>query len=249
MPISGLIITFNEEKMIGKCIDALFKVCDEVIVVDSFSTDTTVNIARGKGAIVVSQKFLGDGPQRAYGIPFCKNDWILNLDADEFLDCDAAAFIIKKKYLQGEFDGFSFRVKNFLGTKLIDFAGWYPDHKVRFFNKKTASPSESIVHQKIVTTNEKKMPVHILHYGWESLEQIIAKKNQYSSWHAKQLFDQGKRINAFKPVLNGTVAFIRCYFFKKGFLNGIDGLSISMIQGFFSYMKYAKLLKIQKKTL
>jgi len=139
-------------------------------------------------------------------------------------------------------------VKNFLGDKLIDFAGWYPDHKVRFFNKKTAHPSESIVHQKIVTTNEKKVPVHILHYGWESLEQIIAKKNQYSSWHAKQLFDQRIRINTFKPVINGSVAFIRCYFFKKGFLNGIDGLSISMIQAFFSYSKYAKLLKIQKKN-
>jgi hypothetical protein len=119
---------------------------------------------------------------------------------------------------------------------------------VRFFNKKTACPSESKVHQKIITTNEKKVPVHILHYGWESLEQIITKKNQYSSWHAQQLFDQGKSINALKPVLNGTVAFVRCYFFKKGFLNGIDGLSISMIQGFFSYIKYAKLIKIQKKN-
>jgi hypothetical protein len=87
-----------------------------------------------------------------------------------------------------------------------------------------------------------------LHYGWQSLEQIIAKKNQYSGWHAQQLFDQGKRVNAFKPVLNGLVAFIRCYFFKKGFMNGLDGLSISMIQGFFSYMKYAKLIKIQKKN-
>lgn len=249
MPISGLVITFNEEKMIGKCIDALFKVCDEVIIVDSLSQDRTVEIAQEKGAIVVLQQFLGDGPQRAHGLPFCKNDWILNLDADEFLDLDAEEFLLKEKYLEGNFDAFSFRVKNFLGDKLIDFAGWYPDHKVRFFNKKTAHPSESIVHQTIITTNEKKVPVHILHYGWESLEQIITKKNQYSSWHAKQLFDQGKRINDLKPVTNGIVSFIRCYFFKKGFLNGVDGMSLSMIQAFFSYQKYAKLLKIQKKKI
>ena len=248
MAISGLVITYNEEKMIGKCIDALFKVCDEVIIVDSLSKDRTVEIAKEKGAIVVSQPFLGDGPQRSHGLPFCKNDWILNLDADEFLDADAEDFILNGKYLVGDFDAFSFRVKNFLAEKLIDFAGWYPDHKVRFFNKKTAAPSESIVHQKIIATNEKKVAVHILHYGWQSLEQIISKKNQYSGWHAQQLFDQGKRVNAFKPVLNGLVAFIRCYFFKKGFLNGIDGLTISMIQGFFSYMKYAKLIKIQKKN-
>jgi len=79
-------------------------------------------------------------------------------------------------------------VKNFLGDKLIDFAGWYPDHKVRFFNKKTAHPSESIVHQKIVTTNERKVPVHILHYGWESLEQIIEKKKSIFQLACKTTF-------------------------------------------------------------
>nr|WP_315252767.1 glycosyltransferase family 2 protein [uncultured Flavobacterium sp.] len=248
MAISGLVITFNEEKTIGKCIDALFRVCDEVIIVDSLSKDRTVEIAKVKGAIVIEQAFLGDGPQRSHGLPFCKNDWILNLDADEFLDADAEDYILKEKYLKGNFDGLSFRVKNFLADKLIDFSGWYPDHKVRFFNKKTARPSDSKVHQTIVTTNEKNVPVHILHYGWDSLDQIIAKKNQYSSWHAQQLFDEGLRIGAYKPILNGTVSFIRCYFFKKGILNGLDGLSIAMIQAFFSYMKYAKLIKIQKKN-
>lgn len=248
MKISGLVITYNEEKNIGKCIDALLKVCEEVIIVDSFSKDRTVEIAEKKGAKVVKQAFLGDGPQRTHGLPYCKNDWILNLDADEFLDKDAKDFIRNKKYLEGNYDAFSFRVKNFLSDKLVDFSGWYPDQKVRFFNKKTAHPSNSIVHQKIVTQNEKKVAVHILHYGWDSLDQIIAKKNQYSGWHAQQLFDQGKRINAFKPILNGTVAFVRCYFFKKGILKGIDGLSIAMIQSFFSYMKYAKLLKLQKNS-
>jgi glycosyltransferase involved in cell wall biosynthesis len=248
MEISGLVITFNEAKMIGKCIDALFKVCDEVIIVDSMSTDNTVEIATAHGATVISQAFLGDGPQRSHGLPYCKNEWILNLDADEFLDADAEAFILQGKYLNRGYDAFSFRVKNFLGDKLIDFAGWYPDHKVRFFNKSTAHPSDAKVHQKIITKNEKKEAVHILHYGWDSFDQIIAKKNQYSGWHAQQLFDQGKRISVFKPILNGSIAFWRCYLLKRGIFNGLDGLSISLIQGFFSYMKYAKLLKLQKKS-
>ena len=98
MAISGLVITFNEEKNIGKCIDALFKVCNEVIVVDSLSSDNTVKIAEEKGAKVISQKFLGDGPQRTHWLPYCTNDWILNLDADEFLDTDATEFILKEKY-------------------------------------------------------------------------------------------------------------------------------------------------------
>lgn len=136
MRISGLVITYNEEKHIGKCIDALFRVCDEVIIIDSLSTDNTVKIAEKKGVKVISQPFLGDGPQRTYGLPFCSNDWILNLDADEFLDTDAREFIINGKYLEEDYDAFSFRVKNFLGDELINFSGWYPDHKVRFFNKK-----------------------------------------------------------------------------------------------------------------
>lgn len=246
MNISGLIITYNEEKNIEKCIKALFNVCDEVIIIDSLSKDNTVEIAKKNGAKVISQSFLGDGPQRIHGLQFCKNDWILNLDADEFLDVDAENFIKEKKYLEGGFDAFSFRVKNFLGDELIDFSGWYPDHKVRFFNKITATPSSSIVHQKIIATNEKKISVHILHYGWDSIEQIIAKKNQYSTWHAHQLFDQGVRISSIKPVLNGTIAFLRCYFFKRGVFNGLDGMTIALIQAFFSYMKYAKLLKLQR---
>ena len=246
MAISGLVITYNEEKNIGKCLDALFRVCEEVIVVDGLSNDKTVEIALLKGAKVLSQAFLGDGPQRAFGLPYCKNDWILNLDADEFLDADAEKFILEKKYLTEKYDAFSFRVKNFLGDELIDFSGWYPDYKVRFFNQKTATPSAAKVHQSIITTNEKKVSVHILHYGWDSFDQIIAKKNQYSTWHAQQLFDEGKRVGAMKPLINGLTAFVRCYFFKKGIFNGIDGITIALIQGFFSYMKYAKLLKLQR---
>ena len=246
MAISGLVITYNEEKMIGKCIDALFEVCDEVIIVDSLSKDRTVEIAQEKGAKVISQSFLGDGPQRIVGIPNCKNDWILNLDADEFLDADAKDFMKKGSFYTSDFDAYSFKTKNFLQDKIINFAGWYPDRKVRFFNKNTASPSKDIVHQKVVYTKLHKLNVHLLHYGSNSFFQIIDKKNQYAQWNAEQLYGQGKRVSAFKPVLNGLVSFIRCYFFKKGILNGIDGLTISLTQGYFSYIKYANLVQLQK---
>lgn len=246
MKISGLVVTFNEENNIGKCIDALLKVCDEVIIIDSLSTDKTVEIAKNKGALVVSQSYLGDGPQRIFGLDYCNNDWILNLDADEFLDRDAVEFIKSGVFFTNPFDAYSFRVKNFLQDKLINFAGWYPDSKIRFFNKKTAKPSIDVVHQKIVCSNLKKLKSHILHYGSNSFLQIISKKNQYAEWNAKQLFDNGKRIKIYKPILNGTISFVRCYFFKRGILNGIDGLTFSLIQGFFSYMKYANLLQIQK---
>lgn len=134
-----------------------------------------------------------------------------------------------------------------MGDKLIDFSGWYPDSKVRFFNKKTAKPSNDMAHQYIITSKKKKVDVHILHYGWANYAQIIAKKNQYSSYNAQELYDAGRRVSVFKPVLNGTVAFVRCYLFKKGILNGIDGLAMAGIQGFFSFMKYTKLIALQRK--
>lgn len=246
MAISGLVITYNEEKNIGKCVDALFKVCDEVIIVDSLSKDNTVAIAKAKGAQVISQPFLGDGPQRIVGLPYCKNSWILNLDADEFLDLDAEKFIKGESFYNADFDAYSFKTKNFLQEKIINFAGWYPDRKVRFFNKNTASPSTDIVHQKVIYTKLKKLNVHLLHYGSHSFFQIIDKKNQYAQWNAEQLYSQGKRVSAFKPILNGLVSFIRCYFFKKGIINGIDGLTISLTQGYFSYIKYANLVQLQK---
>jgi glycosyltransferase involved in cell wall biosynthesis len=246
MNISGLIITYNEEKNIAKSIDELFKICDEIIIVDSYSTDATVEIAEAKGAKVVLQKFLGDGLQRSFGIPFCKNDWILNLDADEFLDQDSINYIKLGLFNTEDFDAYNIRVKNFFQDKFVDFAGWYPDYKIRFFNKKTAKPSADLIHQKIIATNPKKLNSHILHYGSHSFLQIISKKNQYAVWSAQQLYESGKRVNSFKPVVNGLVAFIKCYFFKKGIIRGIDGLTFSLTQAYFSYMKYASLIQIEK---
>lgn len=248
MKISGLVITYNEERHIGKCIDALYKVCDEVIIIDSLSVDNTVKIAEEKGVKVISQAFLGDGPQRIFGLDYCKNDWILNLDADEILATDAEEFILSGKYEKDDYDVYAFRLYNYMDDKLINFSGWYPDRTSRFFNKKTASPSKDMVHQRVFGLKKTELNVHIHHYAWKDLNQFIAKKNLYSTWAAQQLYDDGVRVSAYKPLLNGTVAFIRCYFFKKGFLNGLDGLTISMVQAFFSYLKYAKLIKIQIKN-
>lgn len=246
MKISGLVITYNEQKNIGKCIDELFKVCDEVIVVDSLSTDSTVEIAKQKGATVVLQSFLGDGPQRIFGLSYCKNDWILNLDADEILATDARDFVLSGEFMKQDFDAYAFSLYNYMEGKLIDFSGWYPDKTTRLFNKKTASPSEDKVHQRVNGIKKTSVNVHIQHYAWENFGQLISKKNQYSSWHAQQLFDEGVRVGAYKPILNATVSLVRCYFFKKGIFNGLDGFSFAIIQAFFTYMKYAKLIKIQK---
>ncbi len=246
MSISGLVITFNEEKNIKDCILSLQKVCDEIIIVDSFSTDNTKLIATNLGAIVYSQKFLGDGPQRIHGLQYCKNDWILNLDADERLDKDTYQFLLQKDFENNNFDAYNFRFRHFLGKQEISHSGWYPSYTCRFFNKKTALPATTKVHQSIQAENLKNTKFHILHYGWKDFHQIIGKYNLYTTWQSEEYFEAGKKVSAFSPFLHGIWSFIRCYFFKKGIFNGLDGITFSFMQAFFSYMKYAKLIKLYK---
>ena len=245
MNISGLVITFNEESNIEDCIKSLNRVCNEIIIIDSFSTDKTLEIAKKLGAKIYSQKFLGDGPQRIHGLQFCKNDWILNLDADERLDEDAYNFIISGEFLSAKFDAYNFRRKNFLNkTQPINFAGWYPSYTCRFFNKTTATPATAIVHQSIEATNLKKTNLHLIHYGWKDFFQIINKYNQYTDWQAQEYFNNGKKVYSISPILHGTTSFLKCYFLKKGVFHGLDGLTFTLLQSFFSYMKYAKLKKL-----
>lgn len=248
MAISGLVITYNEEKLIERCIKTLFKVCDEVIIIDSFSKDKTVEIALSLGAKVVSQHYLGDGPQRIFGLQYCKNDWILNPDTDEFLDEDCYHFFNDETFLNQPYDAYSFKRRNFLKNKEIDFAGWYPDYACRFFNKKTASPSQQLIHQCIIATNMHKSDMHLLHYAWNDFFQLIAKKNQYTDWQVDEFRKAGKKVNSLSPITHGIISFLKAYFLKKGILSGVDGVTFSLIQSFFSYMKYAKALEVQRES-
>lgn len=246
MGVSGLVITFNEERYIRKCIEGLQKVCDEVIIIDSHSQDKTVEIATSLGATVITQTFLGDGPQRAFGLQYCQYDWILNVDTDEFLDDDCIAFFEKKEYLHLPYDAYSFKRRNFLKNKEINFADWYPDYVCRFFHKKTARPSTHLVHQRIVATNLFKADMHLLHYAWDSFHQLISKKNLYTDRQVEELIKKEQKVNCFSPVIHGVTAFCKAYFLKKGVFHGIDGVTFSLIQSFFSYMKYAKMLEAQR---
>ena len=248
MNISGLVITFNEETNIKNCILSLKRVCNEVIVIDSFSNDKTIEIAKSMGAKVYSQKFLGDGPQRINGLKYCKNDWILNLDADERMDEDCYQFIKSKDYLKQPYDAYNFRFRHFLNKQEISHSGWYPSYTCRFFNKKTAKPSSKKAHQSIQAVHLKNTKTHILHYGWKDFHQIIGKYNLYTTWQSEEYFEQQKKVNFFTPITHGIWSFIRCYFLKKGIFHGLDGITFSLIQAFFSYVKYAKLKKLYKEN-
>lgn len=251
MKISGLVITYNEEKYIEDCIKTLFKVCNEVIIIDSNSTDKTVELAKKLGAKVYLQNFLGDGPQRIYGLQYCTNDWILNPDADEFLDDCAIAYLQNGEFNNGEFnngenDGYRFTRRNFIGDTPDNATCLYTDSACRFFNKKTASPSKKKVHQRISGKNIIRLHnVYINHFAWDNFNQFISKLNQYTDWQAEEYLKNNKKINFFTPIYHGVFSFLKFYLLKKGFLNGLDGLTFSIIQSFFSYIKYAKYIKLK----
>ncbi len=244
MEISGLVITFNEEKNIDACLRSLFKVCDEVIVIDSESTDKTVEIARKAGAKVYLQPFLGDGLQRNYGLQYCKNDWVLNLDADERLEADAIETIKHLKLENTKFDAFEFKRKSLYKKKWIKCCGWYPDYVRRLFNRQKTKFKDIPVHTKILSTNLKRLDAHILHYAYKSPDELLSKANSYSSVFAQYSTKKSSPLKAFSRA---TFTFFKNFFFQRGFLCGYEGLLISVSNATGVFFKYMKLYEKQRK--
>jgi len=246
MKISGLVITYNEEKNIKRCLESMFLVCDEVIVVDSLSTDNTLKISEKLGAKVYSQAFLGDGPQRSFGLPFCKNQWILNLDADEKLDEDAVECIKKLDLNNTEYECYEFKRKNHLHEKWIKVAGWYPDYVRRLFNKQMTDFSSVKTHTKIISKVFYRLDANVIHYSFDDYSNMIEIMNKYSTWQAEAYFEDNKKVVWISPFLHGSMSFIKHYILKKGFLAGIDGFNISLLNALGSYFKYMKLYELYK---
>jgi glycosyltransferase involved in cell wall biosynthesis len=244
--ISGLVITYNEEKNIESCINSLFLVCDEVIVVDSISSDNTVKIAKNCGAKVISQEFLGDGPQRSYGLKYCNNNWVLNLDADERL-CDDLIVEIKKLDLNNsKYECYEFKRKNYLHNKWIKQAGWYPNYVRRLFDKNKTDFAPVKTHTKIESLKYNRLNANIIHYSFEDYANMIEIMNKYSSWQADSFFENGKKITAFTAFYHGFASFVKHYILKRGFFAGIDGFNISLLNALGSYFKYMKLYEKNK---
>lgn len=246
MQISGLVITLNEADNIRECLQSLFRVCSDVVVVDSNSSDATVAIAGQLGAKVYQQPYLGDGAQRNYGLPFCEHDWVLNIDADERLDDDAIAAIQRLNLADGRYDAYEFRRKNLFHGKWMKYTAWYPDYVRRLFDRQKTRFSESFGHTKIESSRFKQLDSHIIHFSYVDYHDIIQRMNKYSTRYAEHKLGSDGRVNVFSPLLHGLFAFLKNYLFKRGFMGGFDGFNISLLNALGSYFKYAKLLEKQR---
>jgi glycosyltransferase involved in cell wall biosynthesis len=246
-PLSVIIITFNEEQNIGRCIESVKKVADEIIVLDSYSTDQTVETARSHGATVFQEKFRGYIGQKNFAMQLASNNYILSLDADEALDDKLLASILEAKK-SFAFRAYSMnRCTNFCGH-FIRHGLWYPDKKIRLFDRRIVKWGGLNPHDKIEVKNGfavEHLKGDILHYSFNTVEDHIWQNNRLSTIAAVSLYSLGRRSSWLKMLIHPSWTFINGYFFRLGFLDGFDGFTIAINTSHQVFLKYNKLLRLQ----
>ena len=244
-PVSLVVITKNAAPALEKCLAQAAWV-DEIVVVDSGSTDTTLAIASAYKAKVIHQDWLGFGPQKQFAVQAACHDWVLCLDADEWLSEELSCEI--KRLLENP-PGFAYRFarsNKFMGRFLKHGEG-YPDYSLRLFHRAHARWSDDIVHETVLTKAEvHTLPGDLMHESGEDLALYLSKQNRYTSLQAEMLFRRGKHVGITKLVLSPLLRFLKFYFFRQGFRDGLPGLVHISIGCFNSYMKYAKLIELHR---
>jgi glycosyltransferase involved in cell wall biosynthesis len=246
--ISAVIIAGNEEKNIERCLNSLLNVADEIVVVDSFSTDNTVKLAESLGAKVVQREFEGYVEQKRYAITCAENSWILSLDADEALSEELIKSILKIKNELKKDTVFAVnRLNNFCG-QWIRHCGWYPDVKLRLFHKNSGDWAGSNPHDKFIVNHGVQMghlPGDLLHYTFYTLEEHNKQIDRFSGIAAQAYYDKGIRANSLNLIFSPLFKFLRNYVIKLGFLDGYYGWLICIRSARATYLKYDKLKMIQ----
>lgn len=243
--LSAVIITRNEEDNIARCLESL-KIADEIIIVDSGSSDRTIEIAGSMGAEVLSHPWSGYGPAKREGVKRAGGPWILSLDADEVLTPELAEEINKVMHNGSDRVGYYVKRKtSFLG-RWIYHSGWYPDYVLRLFLKSRGNFDNAVVHEKVVIDGPTGyLNGELLHYSYKTLEQYFDKFNVYTTLGARDLFRQGKRCGLIALTIKPAASFIKHYFTKMGFLDGLEGFVISLLSAASVFVKYLKLKEFE----
>jgi len=245
--ITATIITLNEAENIRDCIASVLPVCDEIIVVDSGSEDETVAIAESMGARVFHQSYLGDGPQKDFGVQFARNDWILSIDADERLEDDAVRAIDGLELENTDADAFAFRRRNYVGRHWIRAAGFYPDEVVRLYNRQKCRYLSKKKHSRVEARKIKHLSAHIQHLTYRDYAHWIERINQLSSRDAWAMYEDGRCVRPLTPFFRSIWAMFRKLILKGGIFQGKDGFTVAITTAFHVYFKYLKFLELQEK--
>lgn len=248
--LSGVIITFNEARNIEKCLQSLVNVVDEIVVVDSLSTDDTVAICKRYKAKIVEQKFLGYVEQKNFALQHASYDYIVSLDGDEALSEMLQQSILNLKN-DWKFDGyFCNRYNNFCG-QWIKHSDWYPNKKLRVFDRRKAAWHGHHIHESIKFGDKSVTIGHlkgdILHWTYQTYSEFNLKTEHFSTISARSYFELGKKAPIWKIIFNPTWAFFKAYFLRLGFLDGFNGLVICVQTANITFLKYSKLRELYKR--
>jgi glycosyltransferase involved in cell wall biosynthesis len=241
--ISACIISFNEEKKIEDCLKSLRPVADEIIVVDSHSTDTTVEIARKYTDKVYDQAFLGHIEQKNLAVSKASHDWIISLDCDERLDSEVTALILAAKDTLNDYDAYRMSRKTFYVYRWLNHC-WYPDKKIRLFNKHTAKWGGMDPHDKVLVdgSNIKDLRGDILHYSFDSISEHLQQIDKFTEIAAGEIIKNGKTVNLLTPLTHSVWTFVRIYFIRGGLLDGFAGFVVAFLSMVYAFVKYAKVI-------
>jgi len=239
-PLSAVIITLNAASQLAECLDSL-AFCDEIVVVDSGSSDGTPELARQRGARVIHQDWLGYGRQKQFAVEQARHDWVLCVDADERVTTELRESIVAVLAAPTHAAYLFPRCNRFMGRYLRHGEG-YPDWSLRLFDRRHARWSEDAVHEKVVADGAVgTLPGDLLHDSAETQESYLAKQDRYTTLAAAAALASGKRSSLLRQLLSPLLRFIKFYFLRLGFLDGWPGLVHILIGCRNSYDKYAKM--------
>ena len=244
--ITAIIPTYNEEHNINEAL-ASVSWADEVIVVDSYSTDKTAQISKERGAKVLQHEYINPASQKNWIIPQAKYEWIFILDADERVSSSLKDEITKTLSNKNQKDAFWIKRQNFFMNKKVRFSGWQGDKVIRLFKRDKCKYENKHVHEEIICNgsvgflNEK-----LTHYTFKDINHYLEKWDRYSSWSAKDHYDKGQRPNLYHFMVKPAFRFFRDYIIRLGILDGLTGLIICSLSSMGIFMRYLKLKQIVK---
>ena len=248
--ISGVVITYNEEKYIENCIQSMLEIADEIVIVDSYSTDRTKEICLKYNVRFIEQKFLGYIEQKNYANSLANGEYILSLDADEALSEELKKEVKALKQSNNLADGYWVnRLNNYCGT-WIKYSHWYPDKRIRLFKKDSGEWQGGNPHDFYTMYPNKKtakIDADILHWAYDSISEHYLKIDNFTTIAAHSYIkNKNKKVGFVKIVFNPFWKFFQGYFLKKGFLDGFQGFVICCFASFGTFLKYVKIRELQQ---
>jgi glycosyltransferase involved in cell wall biosynthesis len=248
MKITATVITLNEERNIEAALRSL-SWADQIVVIDSCSTDATVELAHQYADLVLVNSWPGYAAQKNFAAEQAKNDWIFNLDADERVSPELASEIeALKNGSDPQVSGLEMPRLCFYQGRWIRHSGWYPDYKLRLYDRRAASWKGEFVHESVSVRGETgRLRGDLLHYTADSASEHHLRMDRYTTLAAQEALSQGEGVSAASILLSPPVAFIKSYIFKLGFLDGVPGLAIARFAAHYVFLKKLKIWEAHRK--